>query len=66
MSTLRQAATRESIGMHFGRLEAFLSFISARLSDKDATEAESLLHAAIDPHHAARRHRERQTTRQTS
>jgi len=52
--------------MHFGRLEAFLSFISARLSDKDATEAESLLHAAIDPHHAARRHRERQTTRQTS
>jgi hypothetical protein len=56
--SLRSAATEPNEGMHLGRLEDFLAFLAARLSAPDYAEAESLLHAAIDPVHAARRHRE--------
>jgi hypothetical protein len=44
--------------MHLGRLEEFLTLLRERLSADDYAEAESLLHAAIDPAHAARRHGE--------
>jgi hypothetical protein len=57
--TLRQAATQPHPGMSLPRLEDFLRFLSQHMSAEHCREAESLLHAAIDPTHAARRHRER-------
>ena len=44
--------------MHLDRLDQFLTFLAARLAVDDYAEAESLLHAAIDPVHAARRQQE--------
>ncbi|HLY44337.1 MAG TPA: hypothetical protein VKQ73_02055 [Stellaceae bacterium] len=61
MSQLRIAATAPSQGMHLGRLDEFLTFLQQRLSADDYAEAESLLHAAIDPVHTARRQREAAT-----
>ncbi len=53
--TLRMDAASPSTGMHLGRLEELLAFLRPRMSEADYTEAESLLHAAIEPAHAARR-----------
>ena len=55
--TLRIVATAPSDGMNLARLNDFLSFIEARLSEAAFAEAQSLLEAAVCPVHAARRHR---------
>lgn len=58
MSQLLVDATAPNDGMSHARLLTFLSFLASRLAADDYAEAQSLLHAAISPVHAARRHEE--------
>lgn len=58
MPSFLTAAAEPSPGMHLGRLTQFLDFLAQKLSADDYAEAESLLYAAVDPVHAARRERE--------
>lgn len=55
--SLRTAAASPSPGMDLVRLDQFLALLQQRLSAPDYA-AEHLLHAAIDPVHATRRHHE--------
>lgn len=63
--TLRSDAAEPSTGMQIDRLNDFLAFLAQRLSAPDYQEAESLLHAAINPTHARRRHEEASARQQT-
>jgi len=56
---LRAAWGGPSDGHSIERLERFLDFIASRLAATDYGQAESLLHEAVCPHHAARRASER-------
>ena len=57
MNDLRQAAATPRT-CDRGRFNFYLTFLAQRLSAPDYAEASSLLHAAIDPEHAERRHLE--------